>query len=510
MRILTSSAMKIAESIAVEKGSSYSELMERAGKGASELIEKICDVSGKKITILCGKGNNAGDGLVAGRYLSESGAKITVIFAMGNELSPLAHANLVELKKYNSHFLDSQTPIKDCFDALQNSDILIDAVFGTGFNGNLPEYVTELFKFANSCRAIKISLDIPSGIDCDTGFYDENSFKADYTYTFATLKPAHILKSSSSLCGKIKIVDIKINETDISAIPDNITLLNKEIISDCIPKRKDDSNKGDYGRLLNIGASVNMTGAIILSSLAALRLGVGLVKIAAPQPTIPVFAAKIPECIYSPMPTNNVGAISLDGLDQLHLEMHWANTILIGCGLSICDDTKLIVEDIIQNFKGPMVIDADGLNCIADNPSVLTKASAPIIVTPHIKEMSRLTGLSIEIIKKRRFDVAVQFAEKYNVTVILKDSNTVIATPKREIFINQNGNSGLAKGGSGDVLAGMVASFLSQGASPSSAAVSGVYLHAEAGDITAKALTPYAMLPSDVIDSIPFSLKQIL
>lgn len=510
MRILTSSAMKIAENIAVEKGSSYSELMERAGKGVADKILNLCDVSDKQVTVLCGKGNNAGDGLVSARYLSEMGAKITVIFVMGKELSALSRANLYELEKRQVYFLDDEDSLPRRLEALRSSDIIIDAVFGTGFNGELPPSCKEIFEIANLSHAIKISLDIPSGINCDTGFFDEDTFNADYTYSFASLKPAHILKSSVSLCGKIEIIDIGISKIDIYAIPDTITVLNTEMVAGCIPKRFEDSNKGSYGRLLNIGGSINMSGAVMLSSLSALRCGVGLVKIATPQPLIPIIASRIPECIYSAMPTSPYGSISVDGTNELRSDLEWATTALLGCGLSVCEDTKLIAEEVITTFNKPLVIDADGLNCIADNPEVLKEAIAPIIITPHIKEMSRLTGLSIEIIKKRRFDIAVQFAEKYNVTVVLKDSNTVIATPKREIFINRNGNSGLAKGGSGDVLSGMIASFLAQGVSPLSASVLGVYLHAEAGDITSKTLTPYSMLPTDVIETIPFLLKQIL
>ena len=510
MKILTSSAMKIAESIAVEKGSSYMELMEQAGKGAANRILSLSDVSDKQVVVLCGKGNNGGDGLVAARYLAEAGAEITVIFVMGRELSALSRANLYELEKRQVHFLEPDAPLSRRLEAIRKSDILIDAIFGTGFSGELPAACKELTDAVNNCRAIKVALDVPSGINCDTGISDKDTLKTDYTYTFAALKPAHILKSSLPLCGKIELIDIGISAADIAAIPDSITPLNAETAAGCIPKRRDDSNKGDYGKLINIGASAHMTGAVILSALSAMRCGAGLVKIVAPQPAIPIAAAHLLECIYSPMPVSHSGSISIDGVEQLRSEMRWATAGLIGCGLSVCDDTRLLVEEVISSFGKPLVIDADGLNCVAENPTILHKATAPIIVTPHIKEMSRLTGLSIEIIKNRRFDVAAQFAEKYGVTVVLKDSNTVIATPKRELFINKNGNSGLAKGGSGDVLAGMIASFLAQGASPLSAAAAGVFLHAEAGDMAAQTFTPYSMLPSDIIDSIPFVLKQIL
>ena len=251
--------MKIAESIAVEKGSSYMELMEQAGKGAADRILGLADVSGKQVTVLCGKGNNGGDGLVAARYLVEAGAEITVIFVMGRELSALARANLYELEKRRVHFLEPDAPLTRRLEAIRKSDVLIDAIFGTGFSGELPAACKELAEAVNNCRAIKVALDVPSGIDCDTGFSDRDTLRADYTYTFAALKPAHVLKASVPLCGKIELIDIGIPTADIAAIPDGITLLSAETSVGCIPKRREDSNKGDYGKLLNIGGCAHMT-----------------------------------------------------------------------------------------------------------------------------------------------------------------------------------------------------------------------------------------------------------
>lgn len=509
MKILTSSSMKIAENIAVQKGSSFAELMENAGKGAADKIETLCDIFGSQVTVLCGKGNNAGDGLVVARHLSQSGANVTVIFLLGKELSPLAEENLTELEELQVYTWDSEVSEERRLNMVATSDIIIDAVFGTGFDGELPAECKKFFEVANSSDAVRIALDIPSGVNCDTGLADESSFKADYTYAFAALKYAHILKMALPFCGKSEIIDIGIDENIINSLTDTVTVLTEDLIKNCIPKRFEDSNKGDYGRLLNIGGSLNMSGAVTLSSLSALRCGTGLLQVALPGRIIPIVASKIPECIYLPMPVSSFGSIGAEGITALSEAAKKATAILLGCGLSVCDDTEYICEEIIKNSDVPIVIDADGLNCIAENPDILKEAKAGIIITPHMKEMSRLTGFSVDLIKKRRFDIAAKFAESYNVTVVLKDSNTVIATPERQVYINRNGNSGLAKGGSGDVLAGMIASFLAQGVKPLSAAISGVFIHAEAADITKRAMTAYSMLPSDVIDSIPFVLKDL-
>lgn len=507
MKILTASGMKIAESIAVEKGGSYVSLMEQAGKGAAEKIISLIAPAGKNVTVLCGKGNNGGDGLVAARYLAEAGAYITVLYLMGEELSPLSRANrhLLESKATEIFVSDPES----CREILRNTDIFIDAVFGTGFSGDLPALCRQIFALCAHQNALAVAFDLPSGMDCDNGFCDEFTFRADYTFSFACLKPAHLLKASAPRCGKTEVIDIGIDNAIIGSIP-AITILDAPLAALSIPKRRPDSNKGDYGKVVNIGGSFHMTGAVALSSRAMLRCGAGLVEAVTPSSISKTIAITTPECIYGPMTYNKEGTLAYSSMGAIQKELKTASAALIGCGMSVNSDTIAIVKETAGSFEKPLVIDADGLNCLSSDPSVLKEAKGPRILTPHIKEMSRLTGLDVDIIKARRFDIALKFAKDYNVVLVLKDSNTVIASPEGTIYMNINGNSGLSKGGSGDVLAGMIASFAAQGASPLAAAAAGVFLHGLAADITADAMTEYAMLPSDVIDSLPYAFQQVL
>ena len=287
------------------------------------------------------------------------------------------------------------------------------------------------------------------------------------------------------------------------------TILTDEVAAACIPKRKQGGNKGDFGRLLNIGGCTSMCGAMLLSTLSALRSGVGLVEVAVVKPLLPVLQSRIPECIYLPLEPTPGGRIHQNNFTSLTDAQQSCSAVLFGCGLSQ-DGTVILARQFIATLQCPAVIDADGINCIAQKPEVLLQAEGPLILTPHVREMSRLTGLSVSEIKANPTGIALDFAIEYDATVVLKDSTTVIAAPTGELCIHDGDNSGLSKGGSGDVLSGVIASFLAQGAAPIAAAAAGVRLHALAGKFAARDFTPYAMLPSDVIAYFPQAFQQIL
>ena len=511
MKILTASAMKIAEGAAVAQGGSYLELMEQAGAGAAEGILTLVDPAERETLVLCGKGNNGGDGLVVARHLAKAGGKATVLLLMGRELSPLSRSNLFLLEGLPVKVLDAEALSEaERLELFRKAGVFVDAVFGTGFSGELPERIREAMALANRSAGLKIAMDLPSGLNCDTGAFDPDTFRADVTYTFGAKKPAHVLKSSRALCGRVEVVDIGISPAHLDASPEGITMLSRELAAQCLPKRREDSNKGDYGKLLNLGGCRDMTGAVLLSSEAALRCGVGLLRVASVKEVVGLVGGRLPECIHTVLPETEDGVFSVDAAEKLKGYLDWATAALFGCGLSVTEDTKLLAEAVIEGCEKPLVIDADGLNCVAADPEVLKKRTGPTVLTPHIKEMSRLTGLPVDVVKARRFDVAGQFAAKYGVTVVLKDSNTVIASSDGRRYLSDNGNAGMAKGGSGDVLAGIIASLLAQGASPLQAAVAGVFLHASAGDLAEQNLTQYAMLPSDLIGELPYAFRALI
>lgn len=282
----------------------------------------------------------------------------------------------------------------------------------------------------------------------------------------------------------------------------------KNIVKKAVFKRPDDANKGTLGSLLCINGSFGMAGAAIMAGKAALRCGLGLLKTAVVKSIYPIAAQAIYESVFFPLDETPDGKISKSNVDFLLCEAEKSSAVLIGCGLTVCGDTKAIVNSFIENCIAPLVLDADALNCIADNPSVLKKAKAPIIITPHPGEMARLVKSTAKDVNENRTETAVSFSKEYGVVTVLKGAGTVIASPSGKALINRTGNSGMASGGSGDVLAGMTASLLAQGAKSFDAAAAAVYLHGLSGDIAAEKSGKISMLPTDMIDAIPEAYKK--
>lgn len=515
MVILTGEQMRVAEKMAVKAGTSYEQLMENAGYGAADAIKRRYGqllTPGAHLLILLGRGNNGGDGLVIARALLQWQPELTfdLVFCLGHQLSSLASLNLARLEEYPQIHVwddaDHETLTRLC----QKSCLILDGIFGTGFHGQLPESVALAVRTANQSTAKRIALDIPTGVNGDNGITADDSFQADFTCTFAAKKPAHILKSSRYLCGEMEIIEIGIHQ-EILNQAGGITLLETKLIREMLPPRRPDSNKGSYGRLLIAGGCRTMTGAVLLAAEAAARCGAGLVMAAAPEHALLPIRIRLPEALQFPLTLAESGAVSPEA-HPLLLEKanRWATAILCGCGMSLTAETELLVSSLLESCHVPMVLDADALNALSKiGVDKLKKAQAPVILTPHMMEFSRLSGLTIDKIRENRFEIAARFAQEYGVTLVLKDATTVIAS-NGQLFINENGNSGLSKGGSGDTLGGMIAAFLAQGVSAQAAALCGVFMHAAAGDIAAEKLTAYAMLPQDVIGCLPDAFKQIL
>lgn len=274
--------------------------------------------------------------------------------------------------------------------------------------------------------------------------------------------------------------------------------------------RPDDSNKGTLGSLLCICGSYGMAGAAIMAGKAALRCGIGLLKIAVPKSIYPVCATNILESVYYPLEETSNGVISSKNTDFLLEMCEKSSAVVIGCGLSVCDDTKNLVQSVITNCEKPLVIDADALNCICNKPEILKNLKAPAIITPHPGEMARLLHSTPKTVNSSRENTAIDFAKKFGVVTVLKGAGTIIASPDGEVYINHTGNSGMATGGSGDVLSGIIGSLLAQGAAPINAAAAGVFLHGTIGDLAAEKLGKISMLPTDMIDMIPTAYLKLM
>lgn len=282
-------------------------------------------------------------------------------------------------------------------------------------------------------------------------------------------------------------------------------LFNKAVFN-----RPDDSNKGTLGSLLCICGSYGMAGAAIMAGKAALRCGIGLLKIAVPKSIYPVCATNILESVYYPLEETSNGVISSKNTDFLLEMCEKSSAVVIGCGLSVCDDTKNLVQSVITNCEKPLVIDADALNCICNKPEILKNLKAPAIITPHPGEMARFLHSTPKTVNSNRENTAIDFAKKFGVVTVLKGAGTIIASPDGEVYINHTGNSGMATGGSGDILSGIIGSLLAQGASPINAAAAGVFLHGTIGDLAAEKLGKISMLPTDMIDMIPTAYLKLM
>lgn len=501
--IVTPKQMKILENASHCVGVSLSMLMDNAGKSLAERIQNILQEKTyiNNVYILAGNGNNAGDGFVCAQFLCNHNIKVNVIMLCGDvktELSQVAYSKM--------HGID----ITFEYDKIDFSDCLVvDCVLGTGFHGELPDNLTELFTTINSSTCVKVACDIPSGTSALNGYCSNGTLQCDYTVTFGAIKTGMLLSPCREACGEIIVADINIPKQEYIKLEKPVIKLNTDYVKKLIPIRKATSHKGDFGKLINISGSKNYTGAVALSSLSALRSGVGICTIASPKCVTSIIGSSVFEATYLTLEEDKNGQISFSNYDILAENIKCASAVLIGCGLGISDDIKKLVEKIILNAECPLIVDADGINSILDRIDILKNTKASIILTPHPGELARLLNISTKEVLKERVRLASEFSKEYGVTLVSKGSGTVIATPDGRLYFSTAGNPGLSRGGSGDVLAGMIASFSAQGLSPEDAACAGVFLHGTTADIVADKISVQGMLPSDIIKELPLVFKAI-
>ncbi len=507
MILLTSDEMRQVEQYTAKYGLSYQRMMENAGAACARNIRNIVqneNMTKRNAVIVCGKGNNGGDGFVVARKLNENGYSVCVILASGYPDSP-------ESTYMYKLVIDSSIPTI-WYDAdklkaigiIKNADIIVDAVFGFSFYGNLSDDMKMLLGEMSNANGIKFAIDIPSGVYCDSGYNDPGCFKADYTIAISALKPAHIVHPATDCCGDIIIANIGIPEDSYNLVKDSLYTYNKHEVSYLFPKRDENSNKGSFGHLLCICGSRNMIGAAELCVSAALRSGAGLVTAAFPESAYLPLATKLTEALLMPLPENEEGTFGENAAQKLIPLLDKYDAIVMGPGIGVNTDTETLLKAVIQNAKVPVIVDADGINIIAKNIDILQSANSKVILTPHPKEMSRLTGTPTEIIQSDRIGWARKFSMENGVYLVLKGSNTVVSEPgTKKTYVNASGNNGLAKGGSGDVLAGLIGGFVVQDFSLTDAVTAAVYIHGHTADIVADNLSKTGMLPSDLIKELP-------
>ncbi|HIJ60536.1 MAG TPA: NAD(P)H-hydrate dehydratase [Nitrospirae bacterium] len=484
-------------------------LMERAGFAVTSRVMTLFGLD-KKIIVLSGKGNNGGDGFVAARELKNKGADVKVYFAgRVDELSidALFHYNLalsykVDIMPFNNFFDDFKT-----FD-LSNM-IIIDALFGTGLSRDIQGNLSNAIRLINDSKAKVISIDIPSGICSDTGRIKGIAIKADVTITFGLAKIGHYIHPGRLYRGFLYIEDIGFPSVLLKVNDFKNHLIDRELALSFLPKRPVDSSKKDFGHVLLVAGSRGKTGAAMLSTKACLRSGCGLVTLSSASSVIETLQTTVLEEMTLSLSEDNEGRINYKAIEKiLDFANKKASVIAIGPGLGLSDEIVALVRDLIISSKLPLVIDADGLNALSlsgllncgFNPSI------PIVLTPHEGELCRL--LSIESVDNR-IDSAKELSRLSGATTILKGSSTLITHPDDRMFINVTGNSGMATAGSGDVLTGIVASFIAQGLSTIEASVLAVYLHGVAGDIASTKKGQHSLISSDIISFLPDAFKDL-
>ncbi|MDO5559479.1 MAG: NAD(P)H-hydrate dehydratase [Oscillospiraceae bacterium] len=498
MRVVTTQQMRKLEALADKSGVSYKKLMDNAGMCLAQKIEFCAQktIANPDIVFLCGSGNNAGDCFTAASLLRESSYNIYVCLLCGEPKTQISLEAYKSLR--NVRIIDNY---EGALRIIDKAEIIVDGLFGTGFHGELsPELRTILNK---NKEAIKIAVDIPSGGNGDTGAACYGCFCADYTITFGYKKFGMTQYPLKNYCGKIEVCDIGIPDFCLQMLDEDLQEIDDSIITGIIKPRNPDSHKGTYGTVLCLTGSASMPGAGVLSSRAALRCGAGLVKVCAVKEDIPSLASVMPEAVYISMKSDKDGFYTADNIKKIESHLSSAQAVLIGCGLGVTDETKKLVREIILTADCPVVLDADGINCIADCIDIISKAKSKIILTPHPKEMAGLLKCSAAQVQSDRLDKCRSFiSENKNAVLVLKGAGTIIMDSKKA-YINNTGNPGMSCGGSGDVLSGMIASFAALKTDPFLCAVLGVNLHGRAGDAAAQRYSMSYMQPSDIISCLP-------
>ena len=489
-------------------------LMENAASAVvSEAVNMLGGCRGKRIVALAGRGNNGGDAFAAARLLHCKGADVCV-YLIGSKAEVIGDAltNLIILEKIGCQVMEllDEKELDALNSDMQKAQLILDGIFGTGLRREVSGLAKAVIDSANSSRGPILSIDIPSGVDGADGTVKGVCIKATATVTFCMLKTGLALLPGCEYAGRLVIADIGLPPCVLSSQRLSTELIDAEMVSHMIPCRTVNSNKGDYGRVLLVTGSTGMTGSGCLASMAAFRSGAGLVYVGVPQSLAHIYGSALTEPIILPLKDGGCGCLAVDSVGQILEHMKRMNVVAIGPGLTASGSIKEIVERVILESTIPLILDADALNAISGNTDILKKLSANAVITPHPGEMARLTGLSINEVQADRVGVAKRFAAEYGVTAVLKGSRTVVAQPDGRIFINPTGNAGMASAGTGDVLTGIIAGLVAQGATVGDAAIAGVYLHGLAGDAAAAEMGMHGVLASDVIEHLPQAFKGIL
>lgn len=488
--------MKAADQYTIQKlGVPSLELMEHAAQACVQVLEdEKFDLS--HVCVVCGSGNNGGDGFAIARILQNNRYSVET-FCVGNP------------EHYTEETQEQMHRLQECGGKItygmpqeDSYSVIIDAVFGVGLSRKVEGRYRQVIEQMNRMGGTKFAVDIPSGLSATTGCILGCAFKADYTVTFQLKKIGLELSQGRTMAGRVIVPDIGISTDSICEDQEIVRTAGKDIYRKMLPDRPEDSNKGTYGRLLVIAGSKGMAGAAYLNAHAAYMTGAGLVRIYTSSDNREILQTLLPEAIITTYEEYNK--------EELLSLLTWADSVCIGSGLGMSRLSEKILKTVIEYVKVPCLIDADGLNLLAENKNYLNQmAERRFVITPHMKEMSRLTGISVEELKADRIQILKDFSSRYRITCVLKDSRTLIASEEKGIRMNLTGNSAMAKAGSGDVLAGVISGWMVQGKEAEDAAELGTYIHGLSGDLAKFEKGVYSVMARDLIEYISKALMKL-
>lgn len=508
-------------------------LMERAGRGVlRSMVKRIPDVEGRRVCIVCGKGNNGGDGLVLARLLRERGLWPRVLLtAPLSALEGDAAVNAARAREAGLYLEEAGPRERDALGSLSARDVIVDALLGTGLKGPATGEAADWIRIMNESPARVAAVDIPSGLSADSGRLEGDAVRAEWTVTFALLKAGFPFLPARGHTGEVDVVDIGIPDDVREAVGVAARIAEPAEIARWLPDPGAGSHKGDWGKILIVGGSPGLTGALALAGRSALRMGAGLVRIGLPLSLNAILEEKITEAMTLPLPEGEDGQLLAVGAERILSGFGDWDALVLGSGLGRTPEGDRLVMRLVGGWRGPLVIDADGLNALASwGPDSWVPRARDVraageaggaILTPHLGEMSRLTGRPIAALAADPIGQAREWAMRWGVTLVLKGAPSVIASPDGEVRVNPTGNSGLAKGGSGDVLAGILGALLGQGLSGPRAATLGCYLHGLSADLAVASGSPgdpgggegrlprarRSLLPGEVADGLGEALR---
>lgn len=505
MELFTSEQMRRMDAYAISNlGIASTLLMDNAAKAVVSAVEEYA--SNRRIAIFCGSGNNGGDGIAAARHLIYKGYEVRVLMVGRREkLSEDALEMERRLREAGGRLEDFDERDEGLREYLRSCGAVVDAMLGTGINSKLTGRYEAAAGLINSLDMPVVAADIPSGISSDTGEVMGCAVKADVTVTFAAKKRGHCVEPGNVYSGRVIVADIGI-PTDSPIPEDDMAFsVEEEDVIKILPAREPVSHKGDYGKLLIISGSTGYTGAPYMAAEAAVRSGAGLVFLGVPESIYPIVASKCVESMPFPLPCDAAGRLDKSALPEILRRLDTCDACLAGPGLGRSEGITHIVSGILKSARVPCVLDADGINAVSENIDILDMAQCPVIITPHEGEFKRLGGE----ISGDRIRSAAAFSARHGCITVLKGHRSITALPDRSAYVNTTGNPGMAKGGSGDVLAGIIAALVCQ-MPLREAVIAAVFLHGRAGDICARKFGEYSMTPSDMICALPEAFKEVL